>query len=381
MTLKNLKGEILELTPKELRQVKGYEGEQVCDLSQGFPTEFFEKTIQFILDTQLPSGAIPWFDRGHADPWDHIEAAMALSICGEYEAAENAYSWLKDTQLDDGSWWAAYKGDEIDNRERRETNFVAYIATGVWHHYLISENKLFLQKLWPVVSRAIDFVVSLQTVHGDIHWAVKGDGTAKEDALLTGCSSIYKSLECACNISVELGCERSDWFEAREKLGKVIRFRPERFDRTWESKARYSMDWFYPVLCGALPQFEAKERLKVRWSEFVLEGLGCRCVSDEPWVTIAESCELVMALLAADETEKAEEVYSWLHQWRVSDGSYWTGYQFSEKLLWPDEKPTWTAGAVIMAADALTNHTAAAYLFKEERLLDAAEDAERIHNF
>ena len=63
------------------------------------------------------------------------------------------------------------------------------------------------------------------------------------------------------------------------------------------------------------------------------------------------------------------EVYSWLHQWRNQDGSYWTGYQLVEDLLWPDEKPTWTAGAVLLAADALTQHTGASRLFTEVNLL------------
>ena len=105
-------------------------------------------------------------------------------------------------------------------------------------------------------------------------------------------------------------------------------------------------------------------------------GLGCRCVSDEPWVTVAESCELVMALLAAGDHARAVEVYSWLQQWRSSDGAYWTGYQMVEDLLWPDEKPTWTAGAILLAADALTEHTRAAKLFCSVRLLgaDAADD-------
>jgi hypothetical protein len=372
VTLKNLKGEIVEFSLAELQRVKGYEGHGAPDLSAGFPHDFFHATRDYICQTQLASGSIPWFDRGHADPWDHVEAAMALSIMGEFAAAERAYAWLQAQQLEDGSWWAAYKGDEVENKERRESNFVAYIATGIWHHYLISENKQFVASMWPMVSSAIAFVLRLQTEHGEIHWAVDGVGNAKKDALVTGCSSIYKSLECAYNLSVVMNEPREDWRAARAKLGKVLRFRPERFDRTWESKERYSMDWFYPVLSGALPKFESQERLKARWSEFVVEGMGCRCVSDEPWVTIAESCELVMALLAAGEDAKALELYNWLHQWRVSDGSYWTGYQFAEKLLWPYEKPTWTAGAVILAADALCNYSAAAYLFKEVRLLNPA---------
>ncbi len=335
-----------------------------------FPKEFFRPTVDFILSVQQENGSIPWFEGGYADPWDHVESAMGLSIGGEFRAAESAYRWLEQQQLPDGSFWAAYKDGKVDNQERRETNFVAYVATGLWHHYVISENLTFIQSLWPMVVKAIEFVLSLQTEHGDIHWAVDANGKAKEDALVTGCSSIYKSLECAYNLSVVAQDERKDWLVAREKLGNALRFHEkERFDRTWESKARYSMDWFYPVLTGVLPKKEAEKRLLQRWDEFVVEGMGSRCVSDQPWVTIAESCELTMALLAAGMETKAAKVYSWLHQWRLDDGAYWTGYQFAEDLLWPNEKPTWTAGAILLAADALTDHTAAAYLFKEVKLL------------
>ena len=60
-------------------------------LSPGlFPTEFLKPTVDFILAVQQPSGEIPWFEGGYTDPWDHVEAAMGLSIGGEWEAAERA---------------------------------------------------------------------------------------------------------------------------------------------------------------------------------------------------------------------------------------------------------------------------------------------------
>jgi hypothetical protein len=340
-------------------------------LSRGlYPAEFLRPTVQFILDCQQESGEIPWFDGGYTDPWDHVESAMGLSIAGELAAARKAYQWLAGLQLEDGSWWASYRGDIVDNTARRESNFVAYIATGVWHHYLISQDRDFLQKMWPTVERAIEFVLSLQSEYGEIDWAADANGEPKGDALVTGCSSIYKSLECAHNISVTLGEDRPRWLSSRERLGVALRSKPERFDRTWETKSRYSMDWFYPVLTGVFSGKEARARLASRWDEFVEEGLGCRCEIQEPWVTVAESCELVMALLAAGDHARAVEVYSWLHQWRSNDGSYWTGYQMVEDLLWPDEKPTWTAAAILLAADALTEHTPAAKLFCSVQLLD-----------
>lgn len=348
-------------------------------LSKGmYPQDYLRATVEYILNSQEESGAIPWFLGHHLDPWDHVEAAMGLTIGGEYGAAERAYRWLQKAQLDDGSWWASYKEGQRDTEgeQRRESNFVAYVATGVWHHYLITADKQFMQDMWLTVEKAVDFVLSLQTEHGDIHWAVRANGSPREDALVTGCSSIYKSLECAHNIAVTLGIHRPEWLAARELLGDALRKKPERFDRTWESKARYSMDWFYPVLTGVFSGQQAQARLQERWSEFVKEGMGVRCTSDEPWVTVAESCELTMALLAAGDHARAVELYSWLHQWRDDGGAFWTGYQFIEDIMWPEERPTWTSGAILLAADALTHYTPASQLFVEVDLLKPLQQTE-----
>lgn len=352
----------------------------VCmPVAELFAADFVRTSADYILSQQQSDGAIPWFAGGYADPWDHVEAAMGLSIAGEFAAAEKAYAWLAELQLADGSWWAAYKQGEVHNRERRETNFVAYIATGIWHHYLISGDREFLRRYWPTVERALEFVLGLQTEHGDIHWAVDEDGRAKEDALITGCSSIYKSLECGINIAHHLGYSRPHWLRGREKLGRALRENPERFDRTWESKARFSMDWFYPVLTGVVSTATARERLHAKWNEFVVAGLGCRCVNDEPWVTVAESCELTMALLAAGEHSRAAKLYRSLHRWRDCDGGYWTGYVYRDQAIWPEEKTTWTVGAMLLAADALARLTPASNLFTSVKLLsDPAQNTECI---
>ena len=336
-----------------------------------YPAQWLRPSVDFLLASQRPSGEIPWFEGGHTDPWDHTEAAMGLSIAGEHAAALSAYYWLANTQLDDGSWWACYRSGEPDRSvDRRETNYVAYVATGVWHHFLITQDEAFLSRLFPVVSKAIDFVLRYQNPEGDIDWAVDPDGAPLGDALVTGCSSLYKSLECAILLAEHTGQSAPLWRAARTRLGQALKDRPERFDRTWESKSRYAMDWFYPILAGWVVGEEAKKRLAQRWSEFVEPGIGCRCENHQPWATVAESCELTLALLAAGEREQAAELFSWLTQWRDTDGAWWTGYQFAEQVLWPKEKPTWTAGAVFLAVDALTRHTAASGLFLSSTLDD-----------
>jgi hypothetical protein len=220
------------------------------------------------------------------------------------------------------------------------------------------------------VSKAIAFVLRYQSPEGEIDWAVDPRGAPLGDALVTGCSSIYKSLECAILIADQLKEPSAAWRDARARLGRALRHCPERFDRTWDSKSRYAMDWFYPILAGWVVGEQAKDRLAARWSEFVEPGIGCRCENHQPWATVAESCELTLALLAAGERDQAAELFSWLTQWRDRDGAWWTGYQFAEQVLWPKEKPTWTAGAVLLAVDALTHHTAASGLFLSPVLED-----------
>ena len=334
-----------------------------------YPAQWLRPTVEFLLASQRSDGEIPWFDGGHTDPWDHTEAAMGLSIAGELGAAERAYGWLAEQQLDDGSWWACYRGGHPDPAiDRRETNYIAYVATGVWHHFLVTGDQGFLARFFPVVTRAIDFVLRYQGPDGEIDWAVDQNDRALGDALVTGCSSIYKSLECAILIAEQLDYPTATWRVARTRLGEALRYRPERFDRTWESKSRYAMDWFYPILAGWVVGVEASKRLAQRWEEFIEPGIGCRCENHQPWVTVAESCELTLALLAAGDRDRAIELFGWLTQWRDTDGGWWTGYQFAEQVLWPLEKPTWTAGAVLLAADALTAHSGASQLFLKTAL-------------
>ena len=339
-----------------------------------FPEDYFSTTVDYIARVQQHDGAIPWFEDGHMDPWDHVESAMGLTIGGRLDEAKQAYYWLKNNQLPNGSWLASYKNGKVEDGTRAESNFVAYIATGVWHYYLVTEEHGFLESMWEVVESAVDFVLRLQGDHGQIFWAEDTTIGIVEDSLVTGCSSIYKSLECALNIATKLDKKVGHWALARTKLGNALLTHPDCFDRTWDSKSRFAMDWFYPVLTGVIKGQPARQHLLSRWDEFVVGEMGSRCVNDEHWVTVAESCELVMALLAAGEYQKSIQLFSWLHQFRDDDGSYWTGYAFKDEVLWPIEKPTWTAGAILLAADALSNHTGAAHLFRQESTIEASSE-------
>ena len=113
------------------------------------------------------------------------------------------------------------------------------------------------------------------------------------------------------------------------------------------------MDWYYPVLGGVLTGQAARTRLTdEHWrSRFLVEGRGARCVSDEPWVTAAETCELVMSLELAGLHEDARQVLEWIQYLRHAEGSYWTGHNYVENAHFPEgERTTWTAGANVLAS-------------------------------
>jgi hypothetical protein len=327
-----------------------------------------ELTVNIDLLTELLArlqkdhGEIPWSEGGKTDPWDHIEAAMGLCIGGYINEARRAYEWLADIQLEDGSWYASYlAGKPLD--KTRETNLSSYIAVGLYHYYLITKDVDFLEKMWGTMSAAIDFAVRLQAPTGEIYWAISPKMEVDHMALLTGSSSIYMSLKCALAIAKILQKQKPEWKEAKDKLGHALRDGLHLFNIT---KSRYSMDWFYPVLSGAVTGDAARKRIDQHWKKFAVEGMGIRCVSDRPWVTIAETSELVLALSGMGNTKLAEIVFNWISERTFDDGSYWCGFTFPDMVIWPEDKITWTNGVVIMAADALYKLSPAADLFSHE---------------
>ena len=321
------------------------------------------RTGRSIAAVQESSGALPWFPDGHVDPWDHVESAMALSVTGLFDEAEAAYEWSRRTQREDGSWPAKVRNGVVEEADA-ETNFCAYLAVGVWHHYLITGDDEFAARMWPSVRRAIDFVLGLQTERGEIGWARSDKGTILWDALLSGCASIHHSLRCALALAGRMDDPQPEWEVALGRLAHVVRQHPEAF----LIKSRYSMDWYYPVLGGVLRGERARERILGRWVDFVVGGVGVRCVDDRPWVTGAETCELVLSLNAINEHRRALDLFTAMQHLRHDDGSYWTGLVFTDGKRWPEEQTAWTGAAVVLAADALSWATPGSGIFRARQL-------------
>lgn len=315
-------------------------------------------TAEYIRHCQRPSGAIPWYPGGHVDAWDHVECAMALSATGHTAEAERAYTWLAATQRPDGSWPARIPANA--GTAHAEAHHAAYVAVGLWHHFLITGSERVLHRLWPTLRAGMEFALALRTPRGDVLWARSPDGSPGDHSLVTGCASVYHGLRCAVAIAEYLDTPQVEWEIAAAQLGHVIAEHEENF----ADRQRFSMDWYYPILGGAVRGEAAQRRLAERWDTFVVPGLGIRCVSDQPWVTGAETCELVLALAAVGETERGTRLLTDIQHLRdPDDGAYWTGYQFAHDVRWPTERSTWTAASVILAADALTATTPGAQVF------------------
>jgi hypothetical protein len=321
-----------------------------------------DAVAELIADTQLDSGEIPWCDGQKTDPWDHIEAAMGLSIGGYLDQARRAFEWFAGVQLEDGSCYSAYRQGVAEDKTR-ETNLSSYIAVGVYHYYLITRDETILQKMWKTISAAIEFALSLQTPEGEIYWAVNPEGKVDHMALLTGCSSIYMSMKCALAIAKILGINKPLWRQGLDKLENALKNKPHLFNMT---KSRYSMDWFYPILTGVITGQEAQQRIDRYWKKFIVEDRGVKCVSDEPWVTIAETSELSLALSAMGNRDLARIVFSWISDRRYDDGSFWCGFVCPDVIIWPDDKIAWTNAVALMAADAIYNFSPAWQIFNHQ---------------
>jgi hypothetical protein len=318
---------------------------------------------------QRADGMIPWYPGGHCDPWNHVEAAMALSVCGLLDEAEAAYSWLSGAQLGDGGWFNYYVADHVEDA-RIDTNVCAYVATGVWHHFCVTDDDGFLERHFAMVERALDFVLRFQLPDGTIRWSIDATGRHEPYALLTGSSSIYHALRCGVAAAEQLGSARPDWELAAGRLGHAVAHHPGSF----APKNEFAMDWYYPVLCGALEGEAGDRRMDAGMATFLIDGLGVRCVSTNDWVTAAETAECAMALDSLGRSEEARRILTQTNGHRRGDGSYFTGIAYPELTTFPGEEITsYTAASIVLAADALSSTTRAAGLFRGERLAPALD--------
>tara|TARA_B000000557_G_scaffold49093_1_gene37511 strand:+ start:308 stop:1357 length:1050 start_codon:yes stop_codon:yes gene_type:complete len=344
-----------------------YKPNKKLDKSKAFNRNLFENLGNYIKSIQLESGAIPSNKDGSHDPWDHIESIMGLNFANEKESSKLAFEWLIKNQNNDGSWFSKYN-DSHPLEKNKSTHFGPYISVAALHFYKIFEDKEFLEYLWPNIKLALKFSLSLQIPNGTIPWSIDEGGKIEEDYLLTGSSSILKSIECGIAISKLLNDKEniSNWTQSHKSLSNAIRNPMGKFDLLQDRK-RFSMDWYYPILSGCLNDKERDYYIDKVFNDFYIEDIGVKCVIEEPWITVAETCEFIIALMISNRDEDAKKLLLDVLNICDKDNIPYMGWQYKENIFWPKEKPSWTSAAAILAADTILDFSNASDLFKKDQ--------------
>ena len=325
--------------------------------------KIFKINGSYIKSIQYKSGAIPSNEDGTHDPWDHIESIMGLNIYKDIEASKSAFNWLIDHQNSDGSWYAKYH-DKNSVEKNKPTHFSPYIAVAALHFFKIFDDKNFLQSIWPSIVSAINFSVDLQQDNGTIPWSIDSKNQIENDYLLTGCSSILKSIECGIALSNILDETENikKWKKAYLLLSQAIQGPIGKFDLTQDRK-RFSMDWYYPILSGCLNQHEKLRYIHKIFEDFYVDGIGIKCVIEEPWVTVAETSEFILSLMCTGYEDEARRLLIDVLNISDKEGVPFMGWQYEENIFWPEEKPSWTAAALMLSVDCVVNYSDASDLF------------------
>ena len=329
--------------------------------------EIFKINGAYIKSIQYKSGAIPSNKDGTHDPWDHIESIMGLNIYKDIEASKSAFNWLTHHQNSDGSWYAKYyKTDAIE--KNKPTHFSPYIAVAALHFFRIFKDINFLQSIWSSIELAVNFSVELQQDNGTIPWSINNNSQIENDYLLTGCSSILKSIECGIALSKILNETENieKWKKAHLLLSNAIQDPDGKFDLIKDRK-RFSMDWYYPILSGCLKQDEKSHYINKIFKDFYLDGIGIKCVIEEPWITVAETSEFILALMCAGYDDEAKRLLFDVLNISDEDGIPFMGWQYEQNIFWPEEKPSWTAAALMLSADCVFDYSDASDLFKSDQ--------------
>ncbi len=127
------------------------------------------------------------------------------------------------------------------------------------------------------------------------------------------------------------------------------------------------MDWYYPVLGGVVlgdaGQGPPGRPLRHLLATRARASAACR---DRPWITVAETCECALAHLAVGDRDTAERALRAGPQQLRATTTAATGPAPSTRRTshFPaGERSTYTAAAVILAADALAGKSPASALF------------------
>ena len=109
----------------------------------------------------------------------------------------------------------------------------------------------------------------MQLPFGGIAWSQQGGRRGqRRTALLAGSSSIYHALRAGLALADLVGEPQPGWELAAGRLRHALEAHRDLF----LDKATFSMDWYYPVLCGPLRGEPAARLLARRWDDVRRRG-------------------------------------------------------------------------------------------------------------
>ena len=75
------------------------------------------------------------------------------------------------------------------------------------------------------------------------------------------------------------------------------------------------------------------------FKDFYVDGIGIKCVIEEPWVTVAETSEFIVSLMCAGYENEAKDFEIDILNISDKDGvPFMDGNE--ENIFWPQEKPS-----------------------------------------
>ena len=312
----------------------------------------FQPMINWIEKNQSSSGMIYWDEKKNFDAWDHFECLTALAILGRKDSFLKGLNWFLDNLSKDNQIFSSYKGKKI-TQNYYELHHAIYFSVPLLQGFYIFEEIELLKKNFETLKNIVEKTINSRDNYGFFYWAEK-DGEFQDNSLISATSSIYLSLKASIEIYKFLKKDTKLLEDIIKSIEQQFTGDMSRFNRDGVDRSRFSMDAYYPYLAGINLD---NQTLLDSLSDFYVPGMGIKCVKEEPWVTFAESSEAIISLIRVGEIEFAKKIMSEIENFKNEEGIFPTGYQFSEKIFWPDERSTWTNAAYIIAKDCLYDLT------------------------
>ena len=317
----------------------------------------------WIVQNQFLDGSIPWDEKGKCDAWDHSECLISLAIYKEWEAFDKGVDWFFSNLNSQGLIYS-----EFNNQQPTQLNYQShhapYIALPLLQRYLIDKNLDHLNKYLPQLTTIFSSLLDFMDADGMYYWSKDDDGYS-DNSLITASMSIAISVQAYTSIIeiLDLANEKSDYdTDLKSKSLKDLKtlldksfwsnseIQWNRFDRDGVDRSRFSMDFFYQSLARVNLD---KDFFKSNLKNFYEQDLGIKCVAEEPWITIAETSECIIATYLNYDKSLAIKMFEDILKFQNPDGIFPTGYQYKLDILWPNEQSTWTNAALIIAANVI----------------------------